>query len=94
MSGVCATDGKNVVMDYPVLKSARNDAENLAAHEDQVRLNAEVMVLVRDVPLDVGIADLQMGEFDVDERQPILANPGFGTPQPLWRRERELGHAP
>lgn len=31
--GVCATDGKNVVMDYPVLKSARNDAENLAAHE-------------------------------------------------------------
>jgi DNA polymerase-1 len=40
---------------------------NLAAHEQQVRQNAEVMVLLRDVPLDVGVADLAWdGAFDVD----------------------------
>ena len=32
-AGVCATDGKSVTMDYPVLKSARNDTENLVATE-------------------------------------------------------------
>jgi DNA polymerase-1 len=47
-------------------------SENLSANEDQVRLNAEVMVLVRDVPLDVDIADLQMGEFDVDELRKLF----------------------
>ncbi len=40
--------------------------ENLAANEEQVRLNAEVMVLVRDVPLEVDLADLRMGDFDVE----------------------------
>ncbi|MGI9623197.1 MAG: DNA polymerase I [Acidimicrobiales bacterium] len=40
--------------------------ENLAASEAQVRLNAEVMVLVRDVPLPVDIGELRMGEFDVE----------------------------
>lgn len=46
--------------------------ENLAANEDQVRLNADVMVLVRDVPLDVSYADLTMGEFDVDELRKLF----------------------
>ncbi len=38
--------------------------ENLAAAEAQVRSNAQVMLLVRDVPLGVGLSDLRMGEID------------------------------
>jgi DNA polymerase I len=37
---------------------------NLAAAEDAVRRNAAVMVLTRDVPLDVGLDDLTRGPFD------------------------------
>ncbi len=40
---------------------------NLAAHEAQVRTNAEVMKLVRDVPIDVELDSLHIGEIDVDE---------------------------
>ncbi len=40
---------------------------NLAEHEQQVRQNAEVMVLVRDVVLDVAVDDLEIGQVDVDE---------------------------
>ena len=38
--------------------------ENLAAAEDQVRTNAEVMLLVRDVPLEARLDDLALGEVD------------------------------
>ncbi len=38
--------------------------ENLAAAEDQVRTNAEVMLLVRDVPLEARLDDLSLGEVD------------------------------
>ena len=38
--------------------------ENLAAAEERVRTNAEVMLLVRDVPLDAGLDDLALGEVD------------------------------
>ena len=38
--------------------------ENLAAAEDQVRSNAEMMLLVRDVPLEAGLDDLTLGEID------------------------------
>ena len=38
--------------------------QNLAEAEAQVRTNAEVMTLVRDVPLGVGLADLAAGEID------------------------------
>ncbi|MEZ5406801.1 MAG: DNA polymerase I [Acidimicrobiales bacterium] len=42
--------------------------ENLAAHETDVRVNTVVMELVRDVPLEVGPADLVGIEpYDVDE---------------------------
>ncbi len=41
--------------------------ENLAANETQVRLNLEVMELVRDVPLEMDPADLVRVEPDVDE---------------------------
>ncbi len=38
--------------------------ENLAAAEDQVRSNAEVMLLVRDVPMEARLEDLALGEVD------------------------------
>ncbi len=41
--------------------------ENLAANEDNVRLNLELMDLVRNVPLPVTIEDLQPGEPDHEE---------------------------
>ena len=38
--------------------------ENLAAAEEQVRSNAEVMLLVRDVPMEARLEDLALGEVD------------------------------
>ncbi|MCY4665850.1 MAG: DNA polymerase I [Acidimicrobiaceae bacterium] len=38
--------------------------ENLTAAEAQVRTNAEMMLLVRDVPLDAGLDDLALGDID------------------------------
>ncbi len=46
--------------------------ENLSEAEEQVRLNAEVMVLLRDVPLDVGVDDLTPGEVDADELRKLF----------------------
>ena len=40
--------------------------ENLAANEANVRSNVEMMVLVREVPLDVGIADLAFDPTAID----------------------------
>ncbi len=40
--------------------------ENLAAAEEQVRTNAEVMLLVRDVPLDAGLDELALGQVDAE----------------------------
>ena len=40
--------------------------ENLAAAEEQVRTNAEVMLLVRDVTLDAGLDELAMGQIDAE----------------------------
>ncbi len=40
--------------------------ENLAAAEEQVRTNAEVMLLVRDVRLEAGLDDLALGEVDAE----------------------------
>src|SRR5204863_4240893 len=41
--------------------------ENLKAHEAKVRQNALATPLVRDVPLEVTLDDLRMGEWDADE---------------------------
>lgn len=41
--------------------------ENLGAAEAQVRSNAQVMALVRDVPLDVDLDALVFGDHDLDE---------------------------
>ena len=40
--------------------------ENLAAAEEQVRTNAEMMLLVRDVPLDAGLDELTQGQVDAE----------------------------
>src|SRR4029077_10264961 len=42
--------------------------QNLTEHEAQARSNAEVMVLVRDAPVDVALDDLAWSaEFDIEE---------------------------
>jgi DNA polymerase-1 len=47
--------------------------ENLAAHAERVRLNAEVIPLVRNVPLDVHIDQLTLGGWDADEARATFA---------------------
>jgi DNA polymerase-1 len=41
--------------------------QNLAEHEEQVRRNARVIPLVRDVELDISLDDLALGTWDADE---------------------------
>ncbi len=41
--------------------------QNLAENEAQARLNAEVMVLLRDIPLELGLDDVEMEPFDAEE---------------------------
>ena len=41
--------------------------ENLGAAEERVKLNLELMELLRDVPLDVGVDDLGLGQPDAAE---------------------------
>jgi DNA polymerase-1 len=41
--------------------------ENLAANEDQVRINLEVMPLLRDLDLDASIDEFTVGSYDADE---------------------------
>ena len=55
--------------------------ENLAANEANVRQNHELMVLVRDVPLDLGIDDLtwDQSSIDVDELRRLFEFLEFNT---------------
>ena len=46
--------------------------ENLAANEEHARLNEELMVLVRDVPLGLGDGDLDRGPVDVERAGGLL----------------------
>ena len=46
--------------------------QNLAEHEDQVRRNAEVIPLVRDVELDVTLDDLALGKWDAEEVKTVF----------------------
>jgi DNA polymerase-1 len=41
--------------------------KNLEEHQDQARMNAQLMRLVRDVPLEVTDEELQQGQVDADE---------------------------
>ena len=46
--------------------------QNLSENEERARLNAELMVLVRDVPLGLGIGDLERGPVDVERAGGLL----------------------
>jgi DNA polymerase-1 len=46
--------------------------ENLAANVERVRMNAEVIPLIRDVPLDVHVGQLVLGGWDLAEAQRIF----------------------
>ncbi|MGH9225875.1 MAG: DNA polymerase I [Acidimicrobiales bacterium] len=53
--------------------------ENLRAAEEQVRRNATATPLVRDVPLEVDLDDLQMGQYDIDELRALFRFLEFNT---------------
>src|SRR5438067_10161937 len=55
----------------------------LADHEAQVRRNAEVIPLVRDLPLDVDLDKLSMGGWDPEEVRRLF---GFLEFRTLWDR--------
>ena len=57
--------------------------QNLAEHEEQVRRNAQVIPLVRDVPLDVGIDDFALGRWDADEVKRVFGDLELKS---LWQR--------
>jgi DNA polymerase-1 len=57
--------------------------ENLAAHVERVRMNAEVIPLVRDVPLDVHIDQLTLGGWDREEARQLFAELELRS---LWPR--------
>ena len=57
--------------------------ENLAAHSDQVRRNAEVIPLVRDVPLDVHVDQLVLGGWDLEAAHQAFAELEL---RQLWSR--------
>jgi DNA polymerase-1 len=48
--------------------------QNLAEHVERVRKNAEVIPLVRDVPLDVDVDDLVLGGWDLEEARAAFAS--------------------
>jgi len=57
--------------------------QNLAEHEAQVRRNAQVIPLVRDVPLDVKIDDLVLGRWDPAEVKEVFGQLELRS---LWQR--------
>ncbi|HZM57025.1 MAG TPA: DNA polymerase I [Acidimicrobiales bacterium] len=57
--------------------------ENLATHLDRVRKNAEVIPLVRDVPLDVHVDQLTLGGWELEEARRTFAELELRT---LWTR--------
>ncbi len=61
---------------------------NLAEHEENARRNAEVMVLLRDVPLDVGPGDLARRPFDAETVRDLFNFLEFRT---LYQRLGEVG---
>jgi DNA polymerase I len=57
--------------------------QNLADHAEQVRMNAEVIPLIRDVPLDVHVDQLRLGGWDVDVAYEFFESLELRT---LWAR--------
>jgi DNA polymerase-1 len=46
--------------------------QNLAENEEHVRENAEVMVLLRDIPLDLRVEEIRRGPIDQDEQRRLF----------------------
>jgi len=65
--------------------------ENLEAHEAQVRQNAQATPLIRDVPLDVSLDDLRVGQWDAEEVRNLFTFLEFRT---LWDRLLEAVGGP
>jgi DNA polymerase I len=63
--------------------------ENLALHEDRVRMNAEVIPLVRDVPLDTHVDQLTLGGWIEDDAREAFAELELRT---IWNRMASLIH--
>jgi DNA polymerase-1 len=61
--------------------------ENLAAHEQSARTNAEVIPLVRDVPMDIHVDQLALGGWDRSAAEVVYAEYELKT---HWRRMDEL----
>ena len=61
--------------------------ENLAAHAERVRMNAEVIPLIRDVPLDVHVDQLKLGGWDHETARQKFAELELRT---LWPRYTSL----
>ncbi|MGP8058135.1 MAG: DNA polymerase I [Acidimicrobiales bacterium] len=57
--------------------------ENLAANEQRARGNESVMRLVRDVPLEVQVSDLELGGWDTASARAVFNELELRT---LWRR--------
>src|SRR5215210_267835 len=68
----------NVEKNTPKLK------ESLIAHEEQVRRNATATPLVRDVPLDVVLDSLRMGQWDPDAVRELFRFLEFNTLYPRF----------
>lgn len=60
---------------------------NLAANADRVRLNADVMALIRDVPLDVHVDQLRLGGWDAGVAQRAFEHLELRS---LWTRVSSL----
>src|SRR5439155_25369978 len=67
--------------------------QNVIDHEARVRQNAQATPLVRDMPLEVGLDVLRMGQWDADEVRDLF---GFLEFRTLWDRLLEAvgGQAP
>src|SRR5881275_2968628 len=65
--------------------------ENLKAAEETVRQNAKATPLVRDVPLDISLDDLRMGQWDAEEVRNLFTFLEFRT---LWDRLLEAVGGP
>ncbi len=61
--------------------------QNLADHRQRVEMNAEVIPLVRDVPLDVHVDQLALGEWDFEEARRTFAEFELRS---LWPRFTSL----
>ncbi len=57
--------------------------QNLAEHLEQVRLNAEVIPLIRDVPLDVHVDQLTLGGWNLEEARQAFEELELRT---IWTR--------